>query len=241
MQVISTRQPGWSPFPASNVGAMRGAREKTVGRRQRLRRIVRLETITLVENESSKRPDGQIPVGDGSHTIHVSPPVNVNGSGFLVDFAVEFLVHDQKADNVLNFGDGNVQLLGDEAQSEARVWGDELDNGLCAHVSRDLVNILGYERVGQEILVLLENGAITVNVVSLVGIDQLGHCGDARIILVGLGLLRVERVDVGAHEHGCQDEILEHLYALQGASLVVIAERLEEITLSLLPIFCTSG
>ena len=57
------------------------------------------------------------------------------------------------------------------------------------------------EEVIHDVLsVILEDLLKLVDVVVLVGHDQVRHGQDLGVILVRLGLLRVERVDVGLHQ-----------------------------------------
>ncbi len=74
-------------------------------------------------------------------------------------------------------------------------------------------------------------------IIPLVGINKVCHGRDARVILIWFGLLRVKRIDVGFHQHGCQNEVLENLDTLQRSSFIVVLERLEEIDLGIFPIF----
>lgn len=78
---------------------------------------------------------------------------------------------------------------------------------------------------------------IAVNLVPLIRVDEIGHGGDAGIILIRFRLLRVERVDVGFHEHRGEDEILQDLNALKGARFVVVLEAFEKVALGFFPVF----
>lgn len=53
---------------------------------------------------------------------------------------------------------------------------------------------------------------------------------------VRLRLLRVERVDVAAHEHVTEDEILQHLHSLRTPALVKLLEALKEVRRCLSPV-----
>lgn len=66
--------------------------------------------------------------------------------------------------------------------------------------------------------------------------DEVGHRDDLGVALVGLGLLRVERVDVRVHQHVGQHQILEALDAALRARLVVVLEGLEEVGVRLFPL-----
>lgn len=56
---------------------------------------------------------------------------------------------------------------------------------------------------------------------------------------VRLRLLRVERVDVAAHEHVTEDEVLQHLHPLWTPTLVKLLEALKEVCRCLSPVFCS--
>ena len=65
------------------------------------------------------------------------------------------------------------------------------------------LDVLPDKEVVHDVLsVVLEDLLKLVNVVVLVGHDQVRHGQDLGVILVRLGLLRVERVDVGLHQPG---------------------------------------
>jgi hypothetical protein len=75
-----------------------------------------------------------------------------------------------------------------------------------------------------------------VNFSALIGIYEICHCLDLRVILVWLCLLGVERVDFRSGEHVRQDKVFEDLDALWRASFVIVAEGLEEIFRSTIPL-----
>jgi hypothetical protein len=115
----------------------------------------------------------------------------------LVDLAAQPLIDDQEAHNFLNLGKGYLQLLRNERQCEPGVWCDELDDSLGTHVPRYFVYVLGDERILQQVLVVLQDLLVFVNVLALIGVDKVGHGGDAGVVLVGLRFLGIEGIDVG--------------------------------------------
>lgn len=188
--------------------------------------------------------DGLVNVGDGlGELCHgtdaggVGILQDLEGALLLVNGAADAAVDDEEAEDVADLGLGDVELLADPGELHAGVWGDELDDALGAHVAGHFVDIFGDERVGEDVLVVLEDGLVRVDVVSLVGVDELGHGGDAGVALVWFGLLGLEGVDVGAHEHDGEEEVLEDLDALEGAGLVVVVEGLEEVLVGVGPVF----
>lgn len=90
------------------------------------------------------------------------------------------------------------------------------------------------ESVVHDALVLLEDALELGDVVVLVGADQVRDGKDLGVVLVGLGLLRVERVDGRLHEHVGQHQVLEARGAPRAARLVVVLEGLEEVRVRLL-------
>lgn len=75
-----------------------------------------------------------------------------------------------------------------------------------------------------------------MNFTSLVGIDEVSHGLDLGIVLVGLGLLTVERVDLTACQHVGEDEVLEHLDTLRRAGFIVVAEGFEKVFACAVPL-----
>ena len=72
--------------------------------------------------------------------------------------------------------------------------------------------------------VLLEDFLKVVDVVVLVGGNQVGHGQDLRVVLVGFGLLGVKRIDSRLHQHVGQDQVLQTRCSSRGAGLVVILQ-----------------
>lgn len=71
---------------------------------------------------------------------------------------------------------------------------------LSADVPEQVLDVLADEGVVHDVVaVVLEDGLEVVDVVVLVGLHQVGHGQDLRVVLVRLGLLRVERIDSRFH------------------------------------------
>ena len=71
---------------------------------------------------------------------------------------------------------------------------------------------------------------------SLVRVNQVSHGLYLRIVLVRLGFLTVEGVDLTPCEHVGEDEVLEDLDTLRGTCFVVVAERFEKIFACAIPL-----
>ncbi len=67
-----------------------------------------------------------------------------------------------------------------------------------------------------------------LDVVALVGVHQVGHGLDLRVVLVGLGLLGIERIHLALHQHVGQDQILQRLDASPLTCLVITLECLQD-------------
>jgi hypothetical protein len=173
------------------------------------------------------------------HAVEIGATFDLDRPGVLVDLAMQPLVHDEEAHDVLNFGYGDFEPLGDEVQAEARVRRHQFDHRLGAHVAGDFVDVLRDKGICKEVLVLLQNSLVLMNVIPLVCIYQFRHSGDSRIILIWLGLLRVKGIDVRAHQHRRQHEVLQHLDALQRPRLIIVPEGFEEVALCILPVLCS--
>lgn len=194
------------------------------------------EALAVLEDGLVQVGQGVGQVQDGAEALGVAVALDLDDARLLVDLAADLAVDDEEAHDVLDLGLADAQLPGDPGQAHARVGSDEVEHGLGAHVTRDLVDVLGNEGVGEEVLVLLEDALVLMDIVPLVRIDQLGHGGDAGVVPVGLRLLAVEGVDVGPHQHGREQQVFEDLDALQAAGFVVVAEGLEEVGLCVLPV-----
>ena len=198
--------------------------------------ILRLEALAVVEHRPVQAADRLRPLVQRSDALLIPIILDLDGSILLVNLAVDLLVDNQEAEDVLDLGHGDLERLSDEGQVEARVGRDELEDSLGAHVARDFVDVLCNERVREEVLVVVEHSLVLVDVVSLVGVDQVCHGSNTGVVLVRFRLLGFEWVDVGLHQHGGEDEVFEDLDSLQRTGLIVVAERFEEIALRILPV-----
>ena len=162
-------------------------------------------------------------------------PPFVESQIYLIDPSPNGLVENARDKQRFHVRRLDVELDGDEVDLDPRVGLDELDQDLGTDVPEEVLDVLPDEGVVHDGLpVLLEDLLEVVDVVVLVGGHQVCHGEDLRIVLVGLGLLRVERVDAGLHEHVGEDEVLQTGRAPGTAGLIVVLEGLEEVGVGLL-------
>ena len=87
--------------------------------------------------------------------------------------------------------------------------------------------------------VLFQNLFKVVDVIVLISGHQVGHGQDLGVVLVRFGLLGIEGIDVRLHQHIGQDQVLETSGSAWRPRLVVVLERLEEISVRFLEFHLT--
>mmetsp|Transcript_37145 Transcript_37145/g.116912 ORF Transcript_37145/g.116912 Transcript_37145/m.116912 type:complete len:233 (+) Transcript_37145:46-744(+) len=154
----------------------------------------------------------------------------------LVDVAHHAAVEDEAHEQRLHLLLRDVELLGDEGYADARVGPDQLEQHLRADVLEQVLDVVLDEGVVHDgALVGAQDLLELQDLVALVRPHQVGHGQDLGVVLVRLGLLGVERVDLRLHEHVGEHEVLEALDAPLVPCLIVVLERLEEVRRRVVP------
>mmetsp|Transcript_971 Transcript_971/g.2771 ORF Transcript_971/g.2771 Transcript_971/m.2771 type:complete len:254 (-) Transcript_971:711-1472(-) len=148
----------------------------------------------------------------------------------LVDVARNATVQHHRHEQLLHLSLGNVELLADEGDADARVRLDELEQDLRAHVLEQVAHARLDKGVAHDGVAMCAKHLLKLaNLVALVGRHKVGHRQHLRVLAVRAGLLAVKGVDLRLHEHVAHNQVLEALHAARHARLVVRLERLEEV------------
>ena len=158
-----------------------------------------------------------------SHSLHFEALLQKQSS-YLVNPAPDGVVEDAADQETLHVVGVDVELARDELDVDPGVGLDQLDQHLGADVAQQVLDVLPDEGVlhdGLSILLKyfyhslkyfhlryhshLEYLLEVIDIIVLISVDQVGHGEDLHVILVGLGLLRVEGVDAGLHQHVGKD------------------------------------
>ena len=145
-------------------------------------------------------------------------------SSYLVNPAPDGVIEDAADQETLHVVGVDVELARDELDVDPGVGLDQLDQHLGADVAQQVLDVLPDEGVlhdGLPVLLKyfyhslkyfhlrshshLEYLLEVIDIIVLISVDQVGHGEDLHVILVGLGLLRVEGVDAGLHQHVGKD------------------------------------
>mmetsp|Transcript_6199 Transcript_6199/g.18622 ORF Transcript_6199/g.18622 Transcript_6199/m.18622 type:complete len:271 (+) Transcript_6199:155-967(+) len=155
----------------------------------------------------------------------------------LVDVAVDVAVEDERDEKLLHLALRDVELARDEGEADARVRLDDAQQDLRADVLEQVVEVHLDECVAHDgRVVALEDALELADLVVHVRGEQVGHREDLGVVLVRLGLLRVEGRDVRVHEHVGEDEVLEALDPPPHPGLVVVLEGVEKVVARRLPL-----
>ena len=155
----------------------------------------------------------------------------------LVDFGVDAAVEDEGNHEGLDVGLGNVELGGDVRDRDSGVRLDESQEDLGADVLQEILDVIANEVVAHDLLAMrLEELLECRDIVSLIRANERSHDGDFFILAKRFHLLRVERVDFALHEHVCQNQIFQALYASIATGFVVRFERFEKIRRRVFPV-----
>ena len=165
-----------------------------------------------------------------SHLLHFEVLLQKQSS-YLVNPAPDCVVEDAADQETLHVVGVDVELARDELDVDPGVGLDQLDQHLGADVAQQVLDVLPDEGVlhdGLPVLLKyfycsfkyfyhslkyfhlryhshLEYLLEVIDIIVLISVDQVGHGEDLHVILVGLGLLRVEGVDAGLHQHVGKD------------------------------------
>ena len=158
-----------------------------------------------------------------SHSLHFEALLQKESS-YLVNPAPDGVVEDAADQETLHVVGVDVEIARDELDVDPSVGLDQLDQHLGADVAQQVLDVLTDEGVlhdGLPILLKyfyhslkyfhllyhshLEYLLEVIDIIVLISVDQVGHGEDLHVILVGLGLLRVEGVDAGLHQHVGKD------------------------------------
>ena len=127
---MATFHPSSLPFEASRT--CHGTTETSRYSRHRCTtqrlRIIGFEAFAVIQNGLTKPLKSVGPLLHGENALPVWVGIDLDYALFLIDAGIELVVKDQKTDDILHLSIGDVEFLGKRAETEARVWSNELEN-----------------------------------------------------------------------------------------------------------------
>lgn len=114
----------------------------------------------------------------------------------LIDAAADHVVEDAGHQQALHLRLVDVELFGDERDTDAGIGPDEFHQHLRADVAQQVLDMLPDELIFHDRSAILPKDALeAVDVVVLVGRHKVCHRQDLRVVLIGLGFLLKEKLN----------------------------------------------